>query len=270
MLSVIIVTYNDPVRLRLCLHGLLRQTLRDFELIVINDGGDREINRPVYEEMRRLGLAIDEIWHGPETTDFRLAAARNTGLRRAHCERTLFIDGDCILAPNVLAEHATYGSAPQLVAGARKHLPAHCLQWLQPEQFDELDQHVVANDERYRLFGPKYVGLRNLLRKGERVIPLTSYVLVWGFQVSVPTSWARQIGGFNEEFVGYGGEDEEFAARMSQVGTSLLGRFDLISYHLDHPPRHVGKRTWLDRVKSSVARPDPVRNGGPLPGPDGF
>jgi len=268
MISVIVLTYNDPLRLRLCLHSLLRQTLPDFELVVVHDGGDRQLNQPVYDEMQRHGRDISELWLGPESSAFRLAAARNLGLRHIHGERVLFLDGDCILAQNVVAEHAAYGANSVLVNGARRHLPQNCLLWLQPEHFDHLEQYVIGLDKRYLVNWPGYGALRARLLKGELVIPLTHYEHVWGFQISVPTHLARQIGGFNEEFVGYGGEDQEFAARMNRAGAMLLGNFSILSYHLDHPSRavdHGGK--WMARVRQSLHQLDPIRNGGPLSGP---
>jgi len=270
MISVVVLTYNDPCRLRLCLHSLLRQTRTDFELVVVHDGGDRQINEPVYAEMRRHGRDIAELWLGPESTEFRAAAARNLGLRHAHGERVLFVDGDSILAPNVVAAHASYGSDPVLVNGARKHLPQSCLAWLQPRLFDQLEPHVIGRDQRHESERWVYRRLQARLAKGETVVPLDHYEQVWGFQFSVPARQARQIGGLNEEFVGYGGEDQEFAARLKRAGVSLLGRFDVICYHLDHPSR-AGDRVWtewmIDRFQQSVRRRDPVRNGGALAEP---
>ena len=40
--SVIIPTYNDPIRLNLALYGWSQQTRTDFEVIVVNDGGDSD------------------------------------------------------------------------------------------------------------------------------------------------------------------------------------------------------------------------------------
>ena len=110
--------------------------------------------------------------------------------------------------------------------------------------------------------------LGECLRKGATTVPFTHNEQVWSFQLSVPTVTVRQIGGFNEQFIGYGGEDQELAGRLLSVGVSLLGRFDLISYHLDHPPRHDGNwEPWIRRVRESLCQTTPMRNNGPLPGP---
>ena len=237
MISVVVATYNDPRRLRLCLHGLLRQTLTDFELVVVHDGGDRQINLPVYAEMRRYGREISELWLGPETTDFRLAAVRNFGLQHAHGERTLFIDGDCIVAPNVVAEHAAYANQPVLVNGARNHLPPELLDRLQPEDFPSLDSLTTQQDTRYWYGGARFADVHAQLKRGKKTILRLNPNLFWGFQVSAPTALARKIRGYDESFVGWGGEDQNFAGRMKRAGATLIGRFDLLCYHLDHP-RH--------------------------------
>jgi glycosyltransferase involved in cell wall biosynthesis len=256
MITVVVLTYNDPRRLRLCLHSLLRQTFADFELLIVHDGGDRQINRPVYAEMRRHGRDISELWLGPESTDFRAAAARNLGLRHAHGERLLFVDGDCILGANVVEAHGSYGGGPVLVTGNRLHLPQSCLEWLEPEHFDQLASHVT------KLGGARAWRSRDQVRRGATVVSLTGHQ-VCSFQLSVPTELARSIGGFNESFIGWGGEDNEFASRMHRAGAELLGHFDVLSYHIDHPSRR--PREWMKRVHRSLRQLDPVRNGGPLP-----
>jgi GT2 family glycosyltransferase len=44
------------------------------------------------------------------------------------------------------------------------------------------------------------------------------------------------INGFNEEFLGWGREDSEFAARMQNAGIKRINfKFGAIAYHLYHP-----------------------------------
>lgn len=269
MLAVILPTFDDPHRLRLCLRGLATQTLPhdQFRVFVVSDGGDQRPDREVVKEAWGWGLTVVYGWIGDKQPgEFRPGKCRNLYLRKLDPQefpRTLFIDSDCVPEKNVLAEHLAYGGNPQVVVGARRHIPEAIVPQLQIENISQLAGLVHAEDARYKLGGPVYGPINRRLAQGVRVMMLPSHRLVWSFQLSVPTETAKRIGGFNEEFSTYGGEDQEFGARLQQTGSPLLGRFDLICYHLDHP-----KRTgdWVRKVARSIKQANPVRNGGPLNG----
>lgn len=269
MLAVIVTTFNDPHRLRLCLRGLALQTLPHdkFRVYVVSDGGDQEINNSAIRDAFGWGLNVSYAWVGDKKPgEFRAGKCRNVylrGMRSDLLPRTLFLDGDCVPEKNVLAEHLAYGSNPQVVVGARRHIPEQIVPQLDLPHVPELASLVHAEDARYKLRGQVYGPVREQLARGVRVMLLPSHRLVWSFQLSVPTETAKRIGGFNEEFKTYGGEDQEFGARLRQAGCPLLGRFDLICYHLDHPQR---TGDWQKTVARSITQADPVRNGGPLDG----
>ncbi len=255
-IAVVVVTYDDPHRLELCLEGLARQTTPKFALYVVDDGSPE----PAMLANRKLAVKHTAQWRylGPENDEFRAGQARNLALASIRADRTLFVDGDCVLAPDVVATHEDYQGTPVVVCGARKHVQeSQVLHLNKHDLYDGLDAHVVDRDQRYRQRGGPYTAFRRSLASGQENLPLGSYRLAWGFQMSVPTELTKEIGGFNESFVGYGGEDQELAARLQQRGCHLVGRMDLIAYHLDHPRR---SGDWMSRVSESVAQPNPVRN----------
>ncbi|HEY7553508.1 MAG TPA: glycosyltransferase family 2 protein [Candidatus Binatia bacterium] len=85
-ISVVIPTYNNAPLLRETLDSVLRQSCKDFELIVVDDGstdGTAEIVKTDYPQARYLFQAN----RGP-------AAARNEGVRLAQSEYIAFCDHD--------------------------------------------------------------------------------------------------------------------------------------------------------------------------------
>ena len=56
MISVIIPVYNHAKELKKCLNSVLRQTFRDFEVIIANDGSTDNLDvvlteyRPIFKE----------------------------------------------------------------------------------------------------------------------------------------------------------------------------------------------------------------------------
>jgi glycosyltransferase involved in cell wall biosynthesis len=96
--SVIVPTYNVERYLRATLDSLLRQTLRDFEAIVVDDGST-DGTVAIVEEYRdeRIRLVRHAANRG-------VAEARNTGLRHARGEYIALMDADDIALPTRLAE----------------------------------------------------------------------------------------------------------------------------------------------------------------------
>ena len=86
--SIIIPVYNVEEYLERCLNSVFKQTLKDIEIICVNDGSSdksREILAK-YEEISNFKV-IDQINSG-------LSVARNTGLLAAKGEYVGFLDSD--------------------------------------------------------------------------------------------------------------------------------------------------------------------------------
>jgi len=89
-LSIIIPAYNVEKYIRKTLESIIRQTLREIEVVVVNDGsGDRtsEIAKEVLSKCDVDWLVIDQKNQGE-------SVARNVGLQRARGEYVMFLDGD--------------------------------------------------------------------------------------------------------------------------------------------------------------------------------
>lgn len=96
VVSVIVPTSNRPAMLREALLSVLKQTLQDFELIVINDGGV-----DVEHVIRSLG-AEPKIKHLRHSAKRGPSASRNSGLRLARGKYIAYLDDDDIFYPQHL------------------------------------------------------------------------------------------------------------------------------------------------------------------------
>lgn len=259
-LSVVIVTYNAPEQLRACLRYLRRSLWATDEVIVVDDGGSVSgVDRIVEEVLQGQPASWRYHYHGPTTTQFRLAAARNIGLRYASRSRVLCLDGDCLPDASMLSYHR-HITPFVLLCGLREHIktPVAEINAL-PVQDSFSTLGAREPDERYRLKGGVYQRSYELLKANK--YGSVHYRACWGFQMSFPLHTACAIGGFNEEFETYGGEDQEFAGRMQQTGLLLDIDPRAICYHLAHPRR---SGDWQRQVAESLERKSPMRNGGPL------
>ena len=94
--SFIIPVYNRPDEVDELLDSLTRQTLRDFEVIVVEDGSVIPCKEVVDKYADRLTIHYyNKANSGPGQT-------RNYGVERAHGEYMLILDSDCIIPEDYL------------------------------------------------------------------------------------------------------------------------------------------------------------------------
>ncbi len=85
-ISVIIPVYNHAKALQACLRSLKRQTFRDFEIIIVDDGSK--------EAVPGATIRFDKNRGAP--------AARNAGFAESRGEFVIFLDADAVLKPEAL------------------------------------------------------------------------------------------------------------------------------------------------------------------------
>jgi glycosyltransferase involved in cell wall biosynthesis len=261
--TVVVTTYNDHLRLALTMQGFYNQVgCQPFETIVVSDG--EAVNEAPISKLIATGTPegwpYRARWYylGPESSDFRLAQARNMGIMHALGQQLIICDCDTVPAPNFVAEHQR--SLDSVNVGLRKRISIEnserlCFSRKLPP-YDELQKFVYSDDERV-------VGMRSHeWRAFLANMTLDPWRLCWGCNFSCPVEWARHIGGFDESFVGWGGEDEDFAHRLYRMHVPFKPLPDCYVYHLDHHKRTTqsASEVYYRKMNDSV-----VRNGGRLP-----
>lgn len=95
--SIIIPVYNRPDEVDELLNSLTQQTVRDFEVIVVEDGSSVTCEHVVKRYEQQLNVRyFNKPNSGPGQT-------RNYGAERSSGEYLLILDSDCILPPGYLA-----------------------------------------------------------------------------------------------------------------------------------------------------------------------
>ena len=116
-ISLIATTYNWPDALRLCIESIGRQTLVPFEVIIADDGSTDD-TRTLIERMRKdFPCPIVHAWQ--EDLGFRAAEVRNNALRLCKGDYVVFIDGDIIMHPHFVEDHAKMAQPGYYVIGSR-------------------------------------------------------------------------------------------------------------------------------------------------------
>jgi GT2 family glycosyltransferase len=101
VLSVLIPTFNRPDVLLECLAHLERQTFKDFEVVVVDDGSTDSTSRQMESYLRKTSLAIRYVFQdngGP-------AKARNLGISLLRTPLCLMIGDDIFVSPKLVEAH---------------------------------------------------------------------------------------------------------------------------------------------------------------------
>ncbi|HEY5980153.1 MAG TPA: galactosyltransferase-related protein [Microlunatus sp.] len=154
-----------------------------------------------------------------------LATARNVGARAAltlGAELLIFLDVDCLPGADLVAGYRDAGHDPATAAS----LLCGPVAYLPPPGSDGYDLARLGQ------FAP-HPG-RPAPERGVRQTHGDPR-LFWSLSFALtPATW-RRIGGFDEEFVGYGAEDTDFGFRAEAAGIGLTWVGGATAYHQWHP-----------------------------------
>lgn len=226
--SVVVPTYNRVDTLRVVLPSLLEQTMRrdDYEIVLADSRSDDG----TAEYVASLG-AGDRIHHLPGSYTGR-AAARNAGIAAARAPLVLFTDADIIASPDLLERHAA-GHA----AASRRLAIVGC-----ELQVKSLDDYRMQRD---------VAGARKPLH------PTGRRRLSWLYFLTGNASARRDdllaVGGFDEDFTGYGHEDLELGYRLQKAGVELRYDPEAINYHW-HPVGYQEQKSKMELAGVSTVR----------------
>ncbi|WP_163802158.1 glycosyltransferase family 2 protein [Mycolicibacterium sediminis] len=153
-----------------------------------------------------------------------LARARNVGARRAldrGADLLVFLDVDCIPGATMLERYVAAHQRvdrPTLLAGPVTYLP-------QASDGYALDDLPAATRPHPARPNPSDGDL----------LDGTDHDLFWSLSFGASNTTWQRIGGFCEDYEGYGGEDTDFAATAASHGVALTWVGGAHAYHQHHP-----------------------------------
>ena len=214
--AVVTVVHGRHDHLRRQLGSLARGTVRaDHVVVAMGDPGVASVAAG-HDGVRVVEMPADR-------ATLPLAAARNLGARTAlegGATTLVFLDVDCLAAPDLVEAYArAVDRFPETVwSGPVTYLPPG------------LDERRLARP--WDLDAPHPA--RPAPRRGELAHDADPD-LFWSLSFAVARdAWARS-GGFCEEYVGYGGEDTDFARQAAASGLGFGWVGDARAYHQHHP-----------------------------------
>lgn len=234
--SVIVPIYNGKCYLARCLLSFNHQILKSdesFEVIVVDDGSTDGTGEMV--ETLVLRYPLHYVYKERSARSSR-SAARNLGVMQASGEVLIFVDGDHIVSPTFVSEHlrAHRVRTDLAVIGHRSYLAKGEVSLKQLETRFALSDlpPVEQRDERDEVIAHYSENINNTF---------TPWFLFWTSNVSVRLEHVKRVGGFDETFIAWGLEDQEYGYRLHKHGLVFVYNQKTIVYHQHHPKDHCSR-----------------------------
>lgn len=223
--SLIISTYNRPEALAKVLDGISRQTLWPGEILIADDGSAEPTCRLIDKWKSQSRAPVNHIWHGD--AGFRKTIILNKAIKAAQNDYVVFLDGDCVPHARFIGDHESLAEKGFWVQGRRCFVKEDYVAEFDPGSTSVWRWLITGRMSGFfkaiRLPAP-------IIRRGTEQRGLI------GCNMGIWREDLVAINGFDETYIGWGGEDSDIGSRLYHLGRPrkfVYGR--AIVYHLNHP-----------------------------------
>jgi len=243
--SIIICFYQRLKYLKSCLDSIESQSEYFDEVVIADDGSGESCMRQLKKMSADYNFSISHV--SQPKKGFRPSAARNNGIRQAGGDYLIFLDCDFAVLPGTIKSHVDAAKQRRFVAGSCKYLDKKQTNTLLQEGVSEkrlkdlyqsIPERAIVREHR------RFVRHRIFFRLGlasAKKQRLSSHF-------SIHREDIERVNGYDENFVGWGGEDEDMAIRLAASGLkgkSIIHKARVL--HLCHP-KEMGDKHWKDGV----------------------
>lgn len=229
--SVLTLVRGRTAHLANLMRGLARQETKPAELVIA------WMQDEIASDLPDPGCPVRHL-HVPGEP-MPLARARNRAAQAARSDLLVFLDVDCIPSPTLIGAY---------LHAAREQSGVFLGEVLYlPEMASGQTLDYASLDRAGRVHPSKppipVEGVREEPNSGE----------LWGLSFAIRRADWFALGGMDEDFVGYGGEETDFAHRIGRSGLKLFWTAHARAYHQHHPV-HVPPLHQFDHILRNATR----------------
>lgn len=214
MLSMITLVRDRNELLRSFLRGVAWQE-GPVEVVVVHAGGDED-PREVVSDVDGLRATVCEVAGADERIPY--SAARNAGAEAASGEHLAFCDADTIASP-------TFAGAIGRALSRHDALCTGEVRYLPPGEADAGFDTLLARSRPHP--HREAVPAAGVALGGR-------HELVWGLCMAMRHSTFDAVGGFDEGYGGYAGEDTDLGQALRAAGVPVALVADAVVLHQHH------------------------------------
>ena len=168
-----------------------------------------------------------------------LAAARNAGAAATSADLLIFLDVDCIPCPELVERYRWVAQqSGGLLSGPVGYLPAAIGGRGADADPDELARRAVPHPARP-------------VPDDGVLVPECRYELFWSLSFAIRRNDYAELGGFCEDYVGYGGEDTDLAFTARKLGMQFSWVGGAWAWHQHHPIEDPPRSHLADIVQNA-------------------
>lgn len=236
-ISIIIPTYNRRELLKKTIESIKNQKIDKsiFEIIVVDDGSNDNTYELISEYLDKINI---KYFYQPDK-GYRVAKARNTGIKKSAGKICLFIDSGVILSDDCVNEHlhiyrqnnnlAVIGYVCGFYSAEDKRRELR--NKIENLSDDKILEEIKQKDNKY------FIDIReNHYKKfNYNMMSMPApWIFFWTCHVSVSKNSLLQVGLFDEYFRTWGAEDIELGFRLFEHNVDFILNRNAYSFHYPH------------------------------------
>ncbi|GAA4278514.1 glycosyltransferase family 2 protein [Aquimarina mytili] len=245
--TLLITTYNWPEALELVLRSVASQSVLPNEIAIADDGSTKDTDQLILKLKKEFSIPVKHIWH--EDVGFTKTVILNKALQEIQSDYIIQIDGDVILHKHFIKDHIRQSEPNTYLFGSRISLK------------EEYSKKVLQN-KKIKFHWTN----TGLLRRSRAIyLPLFSKFLtkksnqssgkLRGCNMSYWRKDAVAINGYNEDLIGWGYEDFNFAQRLLNSGISSKRiKHIALQFHIYHKEAPRGNTELGDKINIETAK----------------
>ena len=220
-LSIIIPTFCRPNLLRLGLYSLQKQTLNfSYEIIILNDGEENDGTKEVIEEFSHtLNIKYIVCRQKDDPIDFRIPGfALNIGVAHATGRHLIIMSPEIFILDDKITEMMRIldkNPSLMVIPEGLNDSSGECLQLV---------------EQTKQITGDQFAQFAQTCTKLNTELP---------FFMAINRQKYLDIGGYDENFVGYCFDDNDFVCRLQDIGCQYY-HVDMRVVHLYHSRKREG------------------------------